>query len=217
MMDSIIEGVRTNLPGALTEAANMAVGMISTIGEYLPEFLTKGIELIGQIIAGLIEAFPGVVDAVLGFDWLGLGKSIIDGIVQGLKNAGGALGQALLDIAGQAWHGFTGFFGIHSPSKLGEDDAAQIPRGMAIGVDDTADEVYQAMDRLNDGVYSRFPSAPADNSARTDLGPIAGQIDELKNAILGMQVVLDTGEAVGGMAAQMNNQLGAMATAGARG
>lgn len=216
MMDAVIEGIRENLPGALAEAANMTVGMIGTIGEYLPDFLTKGIELIGQIIAGLVEAFPGVVDAVLGFDWLGLGSSIIDGIVQGLVNAGGAIGRALLDIAGAAWDGFLGFFEIHSPSHKAEKATTQIPKGMAIGIDESAGEVYRAMDQLNENVYSRFPSAPADSSG-TDLGPIAGQINELKNAILGMQVVLDSGETVGGLAPQMNNQLGAMATAGARG
>ena len=73
--------------------------MPATIGQNLPRVLQSGIEIIGKLAAGLIRAIPsliaqipqiisGIRNAFSNVAWGTIGHNIIQGIANGLRNAG---------------------------------------------------------------------------------------------------------------------------------
>ena len=229
LLQSIIGGISSNLPTLLQTAISMLVQFLATIAGYLPDLLVMGGELLLSIISGLISSIPDLLsgigeilesawDAFVNYDWLSLGKAIIDGIVQGLVNFGSSIGEKLKEIAGNAFKGIKKFFGIESPSKLMRDQIGRyIPEGIAVGIEANADSVTDAMNELSNMTVDAYDPNIQSVDVSGGGSSIIDEIKSLKEAILGMQLVLDTGATVGGLAPAMDRQLGSFAVYNGRG
>lgn len=229
LLQSIIGGISSNLPTLLQTAISMLVQFLATIAGYLPDLLVMGGELLLSIISGLISSIPDLLsgigeilesawDAFVNYDWLSLGKAIIDGIVQGLVNFGSSIGEKLKEIAGNAFSGIKKFFGIESPSKLMRDQIGRyIPEGIAVGIEANADSVTDAMNELSNMTVDAYDPNIQSVDVSGGGSSIIDEIKSLKEAILGMQLVLDTGATVGGLAPAMDRQLGSFAVYNGRG
>lgn len=155
----LVDGVVKNLPSIIS-AAGIAIGkFILVIGQNLPKILQTGIEILGKLAAGLIKAIPDLVgkipqiirsiqDAFKDTDWLEVGKNIIRGIAEGLKNAGSMLWDAVEGILGNFKDNVLEFFGIHSPSRWGEYVGKMISLGFPRGVENNLNPFRNAMDKL---------------------------------------------------------------------
>ncbi len=108
---NLVNGIISNLPQIATAAAQAVAKMTATIGQNLPQVLQSGIEIIGKLAAGLIRAIPsliaqipqiisGIRSAFSNVDWWTIGHNIIQGIANGLRNAGHMLWEA---VQGSAW------------------------------------------------------------------------------------------------------------------
>lgn len=155
----LVDGVVKNLPSIIS-AAGIAIGkFILVIGQNLPKILQTGIEILGKLASGLIQAIPELVgkipqiirsiqDAFKDTDWLEVGKNIIRGIAEGLKNAGSMLWGAVKGILGNFKDNVLEFFGIHSPSRWGEYVGKMISLGFPRGVENNLNPFRNAMDKL---------------------------------------------------------------------
>lgn len=112
---NLVNGIINNLPQIATAAAQAVAKMTVTIGQNLPQVLQSGIEIIGKLAAGLIRAYPsliaqipqiisGIRSAFSNVDWWTIGHNIIQGIANGLRNAGHMLWEAVKGVLGN----FTG-------------------------------------------------------------------------------------------------------------
>lgn len=79
-----------------------------------------------NIVNGVRQAFQ--------IDWLELGRRIIEGIINGLKNGIGAVIQAARNVAKAAGDAVKGFLGIQSPSKLMYQYGQNTAKGFALGM-----------------------------------------------------------------------------------
>ena len=95
-----------------------------------------------------------------------IGKNMIEGLWNGIKNAKNWLLGKVKEWCGSILNGIKSFFGIHSPSTVMRDEVGkQIPAGMAIGIDkaknlvtkatkalitDTRSEVQKVLDDMNE-------------------------------------------------------------------
>jgi phage-related protein len=159
---NLVKGIVDNFPQIVGAAGDAMKAGLTTIAENLPEYLQKGIELVGKLVSGLIESIPQIVsgigelmnsakEAVLAVDWLTLGKNIIDGIINGIKNAGSMLFDALTNLASDALQAAKDFLKIGSPSKLFADEVGEmIPAGIAIGVDDNMSALTDSISGIAD-------------------------------------------------------------------
>ena len=162
---SLVDGIIQSLPqvagAAFTTIAKLAASLLSRA----PDILQSGITIIGELAAGLIRALPKVVSAagqiISDFrdkfsqtDWLSLGRNIIDGIIAGIRNAMGALGGAIRDVADSAISAAKNALGIHSPSALFRDEIGrQIPAGMALGIEKNMGLVDGALSDMNSTAF----------------------------------------------------------------
>ena len=230
MLQSIVDGIVNNLPTLISTGVSMLAQLGATIIAYLPELLAMGIELIASLVSGIIQSIPEVVsgigeilqsawDAFVNYDWLSLGKSIIDGIVSGITNFGGAIWDALSGAVSGAFEGVKNFFGIASPSKLMRDQIGKfIPQGIAVGIEADADSVTDAMQELSnmtmdayDPQFSTSVPTPYSDTA------IVGAINELKATISDMKIILDSGTLVGELTPAFDTALGSRAVYSGRG
>jgi phage-related protein len=107
--------------------------------------------------------------------WLAsAGRNIIDGLVNGLRNAAGSVGKTLLNIAKDAIDGFKSFFGIKSPSRLMMGLGKFLPQGLAKGITNGLGYVTRAMGSVNDAVTGNFSPSLSTNDLRAKVATAGG-------------------------------------------
>lgn len=152
---------------AIPELVDAATEIILNLVDYMldpgnqKEMITLGWELVAKIAAGLIEGVVELGSAVLTLiseiaykfgdtDWISIGKDVVFGILDGLKNAWKSLASWFTD----AWDGIVGsvkdFLGIHSPSRvfadIGKNMALGVGEGWSKAFDGISDDITSSMD-----------------------------------------------------------------------
>jgi hypothetical protein len=152
----LVNGIIDNLPEIAVAAIEGIALYVSTIGSMLPQILQKGIEIIGQLVVGLIQAIPkiiaaipqiiaGVTTTLMEFDWAGTGMDIVNGIVEGIKNAGSNILDALWSSVKAAIDWVKEKLGIASPSKYMADNVGHwMALGVGEGFEDSMPETEMA-------------------------------------------------------------------------
>lgn len=152
ILNALISGIIQAIPQLIAALPQIITSTINTIITNLPKIIQAGIELLGALISGIIQAIPqliaalpqvfsAIINAFKEINWAELGKNIIDGIINGIKNAASSLMGVLQDMASQALDAVKDKLGIKSPSRVFRDQVGkQIPAGMAQGVEDGMDE-----------------------------------------------------------------------------
>lgn len=225
LIGEMIDGITNNMPTILSTLVDVLVKLLGEIVKKLPDFIASGVELIGAIIDGLIKATPdilkGIVDvakdtweAFKEYDWLSLGSNIISGIVSGVTSAASSLLTTMTDLASNAWKAAKKALGINSPSRLFKDTVGKmIPEGIAVGIEANTDSVTGAMKDLAgmtvDAYAPKFETV--DMPSQSGTSSLIDEIKGLKDSMMGMQIVLDTGTLVGGISPDMDASLGARA------
>jgi phage-related protein len=129
-------------------------------------------EKFGQVKQWIIDHFNAAVDFVSGIpgriwaffeDFAGkfwtLGSDIVSGIIRGVENEAGRFKDVILNMARDALDSVKNFLGIGSPSKVWADEVgAQIPAGIAVGVDAGASTATGSVDAMAAGLGPRGTS-----------------------------------------------------------
>ena len=227
LVSNIAQGIMDNLPEIISSIAEVIAELIATIAEHLPDFLQKGIELLGQVGAGLIQAIPdlisniptiisNIVDAFAQYDWLSIGTNIISGIGSGITSAAGDLASAAVDAVSNAWDAMTGWLDINSPSKkakrvIGRNWALGVGEGfedeMPSATKDMIAATRRTMGALS-GTIANPRISPTGALTSDNSGDVITAISDLKQAIMSMQIVMDSGNVVGSIQELMDGALG---------
>lgn len=148
----IITNIVTALINLLPELIPVAIQMITVLGKELVTAIPILVSMLPMIFNAIINAFSGV-------DWGGIGKDIINGLIEGLKSMLSSLKSTVTDIADSIADNFKSFLGIHSPSTLFMEYGVYTGEGYAIGVDKSADMIYKSFENLNlDYQTAKLPS-----------------------------------------------------------
>lgn len=183
---SLVDGVIRNLPSIVQSVVRVVTTFVATIGQNLPTILAQGITIVGKLVSGLIQAIPQIISAIPqlisaivngfgNYDWWSIGKNIIKGIADGLKNAAGMIADAAKDAAKRAFDAACDFLKIDSPSKKGVYIGEMYDAGIAEGILDNKSLVNDALSDLNRDSFSGFTTStnydfgsPSDNSDKID-------------------------------------------------
>jgi hypothetical protein len=120
-------------------------------------FYGFGWDVITGFINGIrdfaVDIFKPIFDAVTtAINWLAglplqfwnLGKSIAQGLVDGILSVGSIIKDTVVGVATSAWQGVKDFFHIGSPSKLMMDLGVQVGKGFELGLSSTSVRVAAA-------------------------------------------------------------------------
>ncbi|MBD1543000.1 tape measure protein [Arthrobacter sp. IA7] len=101
---------------------------------------------------GFIRDIPGKVTGALAGagGWLvGIGKNIIQGLIDGIGSMMGSIGRAILNIVPAAIRGpFEQALGIHSPSRVFKGYGVNIGEGLILGVDKMEGKIKNSMENM---------------------------------------------------------------------
>ena len=156
---ALTQGIVNNIDKIIDGILSVILSLIDFIALNLPLIIDMGIKLIIALADGLVKAIPKLIDSIpiiitaifdafKKVDWGSIGKSIIDGLVKGLKAAKDLVVNTLKSIANGAIDAFKKFFGIKSPSRVFMGFGQNIDQGLAIGLDDNLDTVEDSMNNL---------------------------------------------------------------------
>lgn len=164
----LLTGLITGLTKCTPDLIDAIIALIPVIKdsltENLPALVKAGMELIVALAKGLPDAIPDIINAlpeiisaiIDGFkdvDWLDLGANILKGILNGLVSAVSGIWSVVEDVGSAIIDGFCDFFDIHSPSRVMAKKVGQyLPSGIAVGMEDTADEPVDEAQAIVDSV-----------------------------------------------------------------
>lgn len=192
---SVIQTALAQLPSTLLSLGKNAISsMASGLNSMLGNVVGAAQSILSGIV-GAIQALPNRLfalatdaaqrlwNAFIVNDWNGLGTNIIQGIINGIGSMAGALWDAATNIARSAFNAIKGFFDIGSPSRLMRYKIGPyIPQGLAIGIEQNAGYVTDAMDDLGLQSTSRLRSTIAAGTPRAGSGT-AGRDSYILDAI----------------------------------
>lgn len=226
---TLVQGIIDALPVLMEALPTIIETIVTTLANNADKLVESALLLIAALAKGLIQSIPVLVKAI---------PRLIAALVNGLKNGARDLISAGGNLVKGIWDGFvgkldwikekikgwvgnvTGFikslFKIGSPSKLFADEIGQyLPEGIAVGIEAKADTVYDQMDKIRKNVAKPFDvsvigsSGTKYSSMLNDSG-IIGAINEMRDHLDNMRVVLSTGETVGALTPHFDRSLGAV-------
>lgn len=151
MIEAIVEFFKA-LPGRIWE---WLLNTISKIAQFAKDMATKGKE-------GAANLFKNIVDKIkeLPQKMLDIGKNIVEGIWNGIKNAKDWIVRKIKEFAKGIFDGMKDALGIHSPSTLFRDGIGKfIPQGVAVGIEADTDSALKAIDSMNNDIIDRMNRA----------------------------------------------------------
>ncbi|OTQ71579.1 phage tail tape measure protein [Gilliamella apis] len=107
------------------------------------------------------------------------GSDIIDGLINGIKNAWNSLKDSISDVASNICGWFKSKLGINSPSKIFKEFGVNTIEGYQIGIDGTQDLALDSMSKFADKVSTTAPQMPfngINNSTNSIANPGMGNI-----------------------------------------
>lgn len=116
-----------SVPGRV---AGFLGSVIGNVGSFVGQMASNATSAASQFASNLISGLSSIPGRVVS-----IGSNIVEGIASGIRDAGGAILDAIMGSVNSAIDSVKNFLGIHSPSTLMRDlIGVNMGRGAAIGV-----------------------------------------------------------------------------------
>ena len=179
MLSALVDKTPQLIEVYLKAAVTMWSKLFNSIGEQIPLWTEKGKELFSSVFSKWGQIFDKVWSTLKGY-----GTQLIKGIWQGMSNAKDWIWSKVRGLLSGLTDKIKSLFGIHSPSKLFEDEIGEnLALGIGVGFQDTMKSVTRDMasampTRLGGNIASQAVSitvngAPGQNV--TELANIVAQ------------------------------------------
>lgn len=263
---NLMQGLMNSLPTLIQYLPTIISNIVNVINDNFPKILKLGLDLILMLLKGIVQAIPTLIaefpkilgmilDVWRAFDWLNIGRFVINGISNGVRALASSIPDTLRNIGRNAWNAFNNidwggigwnivrgiangiwdgadrivraakdvakqalnaaksFLGIHSPSRVFQDEVGlQMDAGQAKGiiknadmVEDAAEEVAErALDASMDVNYN----LPNTDSVSKDIGAsFSSRVLNTVNRVIEVPLNLNGREIARATAWDMGEQL----------
>lgn len=97
LLSELVDGIISALPILIKSVPQIITTFANIINDNFPTILMKGVELLGQLVMGILQAIPtlvanipqiieAIVSVITAYNWMSLGKNIIDFFAKGIKS-----------------------------------------------------------------------------------------------------------------------------------
>ena len=180
------EGLIAALPQLIETIPQIVINIANVINENAPRLIKTALYLIGQLAIGLIKAIPtlianipkiihAIVEAFMAFQWLNLGKQLIEGVANGVKKAGESMATA-------AKNTFSKFksklAGVEVASEL-KNIGKHIIDGIVSGIKNSLSKIANIAGKIKDTLLSKlkglFKIASPSKLMKEEVGAYIGE------------------------------------------
>ncbi|MBU5404672.1 hypothetical protein KQI08_01900 [Paraeggerthella hongkongensis] len=156
---SFFAGLPGSVSGFLSSAVSAAASWAASMAS---QAATAGSQFVGNVIS-FVSSLPGKVAGFAG-QMASAAGDMVRGMVSGVRDAAGAVWDAIVNVCSGALDAVKSFFGIASPSKVMKATFRWVPLGAAEGIDAAAGSVAKSMAAMGAGAVktaTRFADAMA--------------------------------------------------------
>ncbi|MFE5278739.1 hypothetical protein [Bacillus cereus] len=116
--------------------------------------LIKGIvSVAGSLVLAITtEIIPSIVDTIKSVNLFDIGKNIIQGLINGIGSMASAVWDKVTSIASGIANAITGFFDMHSPSRLTRGFGQDIGKGWELGLSDSINGLVKTAAKMSEAV-----------------------------------------------------------------
>lgn len=202
----LAEGLINAIPQLVEKIPIIIQKVIQAIINNLPKIIEMGIRLLVELGAGLIAAIPqliamipqiitAIINAFFETDWGAIGRQLLEGLLQGLTNAGDIIWNAVKSLGNSIISGVKSFFGIHSPSKVFAELGRYLPQGFAVGIDKDASKATKSVKKMNKNILSNFNFdglySKMQNAVNLETGKIATKLSTTTNRVVEANITMN--------------------------
>lgn len=187
LLQALLDGLATKIPDLMKSGANLIAAMINGIAAQQVIIINAAWDAVITFINGFADAIDQkgpelqaavdkLITAIVNFIKNGLvgmankfspqagtiGRNIINGVVNGVSGAAGALYNKLRNVASSALSSFKSTLGIHSPSRVFATAAGFIVAGIVQGIDKNQSDAVDAMSGLGDDMVNAMANLDTD-------------------------------------------------------
>lgn len=198
---STISAIVGNVLAFMSGLFQAVMPIVSGVTEIAFALIKTAVQVGGQIIQGVVQVvsnlFHGewraafdaacqtavdiwniIVDTFKGIDLFQIGKDIINGLINGISSMASAAWDAVGNIASGIADTVTGFFDMHSPSRLMFEKGEFVTEGIALGMVHKTDMAVKAAEHVSekssipfatDGKGKSYTSNNVNNSNKSNV------------------------------------------------
>ncbi len=180
------EGLIAALPQLIETVPQIVINIANVINDNAPKLVDTALYLITRLAVGLVQAIPtlvanipkiieAIVAAFMAFQWLNLGKQLIDGVANGVKKAGESMATA-------AKNTFSKFksklAGVEVASEL-KNIGKHIIDGIVSGIKSSLSNIANVAGKIKDTLLSKlkglFKIASPSKLMKEEVGAYIGE------------------------------------------
>ncbi len=183
MVTSVI-GFFRSLPGKAVAAVSLIVSGLSTVFVSARNAVLSRVTSMIADAVGLFRALPGKITGALsgaGTLLVGIGRDIVQGLINGIKGAAGAVASAAASLIDKVPGPIRKLMGIHSPSTVMHEIGKFIGQGLVNGMASTEAGIKAASDKLVKLIRDAFKGR---NTRIDDV--LVSQIQRTEKTLLGL-------------------------------
>ena len=186
IIDKLLSAIFDNFPLILDAGIQLVIQLAGGLVKAIPQLIEQAPVLIAKIVKGLIEEIPQLIKA---------GGQLLAGLFEGLLNPK-TIWNSVKSLFNGIISGVKELFGIHSPSKVFEDEVGKnLALGLGEGFEDTMSEVTNDMASAIPTEFDTDINANMNMaSAKAGGSTYDMMVSAFKQALTEVKVVLDNRE-----------------------
>lgn len=180
------EGLIAALPQLIETVPQIVINIANVINDNAPKLVDTALYLITRLATGLLAATPtilvnipkiieAIVAAFMAFQWLNLGKQLIDGVANGVKKAGESMATAAKDAFSKFKSKITGSEVATELKNIGK----YIIDGIVGGIKSSLSRIANVAGKIKDTLLSKlkglFKIASPSKLMKEEVGAYIGE------------------------------------------
>ncbi|WP_418703813.1 hypothetical protein [Anaerotignum faecicola] len=180
------EGLIAALPQLIETVPQIVINIANVINDNAPKLVDTALYLITRLAVGLVQAIPtlvvnipkiieAIVAAFMAFQWLNLGKQLIDGVANGVKKAGESMATAAKDAFSKFKAKITGSEVATELKSIGKYIIDGIVGGIKSSLSNIANIAGKIKDTLLSKLKGLFRIASPSKLMKEEVGAYIGE------------------------------------------
>lgn len=180
------EGLIAALPQLIETVPQIVINIANVINDNAPKLVDTALYLITRLAVGLVQAIPtlvvnipkiieAIVAAFMAFQWLNLGKRLIDGVANGVKKAGESMATAAKNAFSKFKSKITGSEVATELKSIGK----YIIDGIVGGIKNSLSKIANIAGKIKDTLLSKlkglFKIASPSKLMKEEVGAYIGE------------------------------------------
>lgn len=180
------EGLIAALPQLIETVPQIVINIANVINDNAPKLVDTALYLITRLAVGLVQAIPtlvvnipkiieAIVAAFMAFQWLNLGKQLIDGVANGVKKAGESMATAAKNAFSKVKAKITGSEVATELKSIGK----YIIDGIVGGIKNSLSKIANVAGKIKDTLLSKlkglFKIASPSKLMKEEVGAYIGE------------------------------------------